>query len=259
MSTSPNDARPAASGAAAAALHPGHRILATFPFHNEREKLALLVPRIQPGLVDKWLPVDDGSTDDGPELLRQRGIEMLRQPERHGIGAALKRVVRVARDNGYDILVVMAGNNKDDPAEIPRLLKPILENGADYVQGSRFLAGGSSPHLPLFRRVAIQMLSLLFRLYSGRVCTDLTNGFRAYRLAMLADPRIDIEQDWLDDYEYEYYVHWKAYTLGYKVTEVPVTKSYPGGRGVEYSKIKPITGWWRMLRPFVLLALRLKR
>jgi dolichol-phosphate mannosyltransferase len=192
-------------------------------------------------------------------LLHQRGIEVLRQPERKGIGAAIKRVVRDARARGYDILVVMAGNNKDDPAEIPRLLRPILDDEADYVQGSRFLEQGASPHLPLFRRVAIRILSVIFRLYSGRSCTDLTNGFRAYRLSLFDDPRIDIEQDWLDDYEYEYYVHWKAYMLRYRVVEVPVTKTYPGVKGVEYSKIRPFTGWWSMLRPFILLGLRIKR
>ena len=90
-------------------------------------------------------------------------------------------------------------------------------------------------------------------------CTDLTNGFRAYRLALLRDPRVNVWQAWLDNYEYEYYVHWKAYTLGYKVAEVPVTKSYPPQKGVGYSKIRPFSGWWSMLRPFVLLALRIKR
>ena len=49
-------------------------------------------------------------------------------------------------------------------------------------------------------------LSLLFRLYSRRPSTDLTNGFRAYRLSLFDDPRIQIDQDWLDDYEFEYYV-----------------------------------------------------
>lgn len=247
------------AGQPASSVYPGHRVIAMFPFHNEQDKLALLVEKIRPGLVDLWLPVDDASTDGGPALLRRHGIEPLTQSARRGIGAAVKAVVRHARTNGYDILVVMAGNNKDDPAEIPRLLAPIVNDGVDYVQGSRFLAGGSSPHLPLFRRVAIQMLSMLFRIYSRRKCTDLTNGFRAYRLALFDDPRIEIEQDWLDEYEYEYYVHWKAYTLGYRVAEVPVTKTYPGVKGVEYSKIKPITGWWRMLRPFVLLALRIKK
>lgn len=240
-------------------VYPGHRVLAMFPFHNEQDKLSRLVEKIRPGLVDKWLPVDDGSTDGGPDVLRRHGIEPLRMPSRSGIGACIKQCVRHAQENGYDILVVMAGNNKDDPGEVPRLLEPIVSGRADYVQGSRFLPGGSSPNLPLFRHLAIKLLSVLFQAYSWRRCTDLTNGFRAYRISLFSDARINIWQDWLDDYEYEYYVHFKAYTLGYKVTEVPVTKAYPGVKGVAYTKIKPFSGWWRMLRPFVFLALRIKK
>ena len=110
----------------------------------------------------------------------------------------------------------------------------------------------------LFRLVAIQLLSWLYSVYMGKPCTDLTNGFRAYKLSLLGDPRMDVDQDWLDNYEYEYYVHWMAYKLGYRVTEVPVTKAYPE-KGVAYSKIRPISGWWRMLRPFVLLGLGIKK
>jgi dolichol-phosphate mannosyltransferase len=230
-----------------------------FPFHDERGKLELLVPRLAGAPVDLWLPVDDGSHDGGAELLAAVGIHALRNETRRGIGFCLRRVVHEARARGAEILVVMAGNNKDDPAEIARLLAPLLDDSADYVQGSRFLPGGSSPHLPPFRRVAIQLLSLWFRLYTGRSCTDLTNGFRAYRLSILDHPDVNIEQDWLDDYEFEYYVHWKAYKLGFRTCEVPVTKTYPGTRGVEYSKVKPFTGWWRMLRPFVFLGLGIKK
>jgi len=121
------------------------------------------------------------------------------------------------------------------------------------------LPGGSYPNTPLFRVVAIKLLSLIFSVYMRQRCTDLTNGFRAYRLNVFDDHRINIGQDWLDDYEYEYYLHWKMYTLGYPVAEVPVSKTYPATKGVKYSKIKPITGWWRMLRPFVLLGLRIKK
>ena len=228
-----------------------------FPFYNEEDKLTAMAPRLRPGLVDTFLGLNDGSTDGGPALLRQHGIPVLDLPHT-GAGACIKRAVGYAQEHGYDILVVMAGNNKDEPEEIPRLLQPILQDGYDYVQGSRFLPGGGYPNLPTFRRVAIKLLSTLFSLYAGTRCTELTNGFRAYRIGLFSDPRIDIWQPWLDGYEYEYYVHWKAYTYGYKVKEVPVTKSYPADKSVQYSKIPPFTGWWHMLRPFVLLTLRLR-
>jgi dolichol-phosphate mannosyltransferase len=229
-----------------------------FPFYNEGPKFEAWVDQLSLPVADKILAVNDGSTDDGPNILRARGIEVLDQ-QRRGIGACIRRCVGYAREHGHDILVVMAGNGKDDPAEVPRLVDAIVTGGADYVQGSRFLPGGASPNLPLFRRASIRLLSFLFSAYTRRRCTDLTNGFRAYRISLLDDPRIDIEQDWLDTYELEYYVHWKAYTLRYAVAEVPVTKRYPGERGVEYTKIRPVVGWWRMLRPFVLLGLRIRK
>jgi dolichol-phosphate mannosyltransferase len=229
-----------------------------FPFYNEGPKLAAWAEGLLAPVADKVIGVNDGSTDDGPSVLRDLGIEVLDQPRR-GIGASIKRCVAYAQENGFDVLVVMAGNGKDDPAEVPRLVAPIVGDGVDYVQGSRFLPGGSSPNLPPFRRVSIRLLSFIFSVWTRRRCTDLTNGFRAYRLSLLDDPRIDIWQDWLDTYEYEYYVHWKAYTLGYAVREVPVTKRYPEDRAEEYTKIRPVTGWWRMVRPFVLLGLRIRR
>lgn len=259
MSTGRGQRSEATRGPNAPGVYPGHRVLAMFPFYNEADKIAQLAPKLVPGIVDEFVGVNDGSTDQGPEILRGWGITVLDQPRRSGIGACIKRCVGYAREHGYDILVVMAGNNKDDPAEIPRLVRAIVDGGADYVQGSRFLRGGASPNLPRFRWFSIRLLSFFFSIYAGRRCTDLTNGFRAYRLSLLDDPRINIQQDWLDTYEYEYYVHWMAYMLGYRVREVAVTKAYPAAKSVAYTKIQPITGWWRMLRPFLLLGLGIKR
>ncbi|MDX2222410.1 MAG: glycosyltransferase family 2 protein [Rhodospirillaceae bacterium] len=249
---------PVPSSLHGATIYPGHKVLAMFPFFNETEKLDALAQRISAGLADHFVAVNDGSTDDGPEKLRRYGLTVFDQP-RSGLGACITRCVEFARENGYDILVVMAGNGKDDPREIPRLLKPIIAGDADYVQGSRFLSGGSSPNLPRFRLIAIKFLSLLFTLYMRKRCTDLTNGFRAYRLSLLDDPRMDIWQDWLRTYEYEYYVHFYAYRLGYRVAEVPVSKTYPSDLRQSYTKIKPFSGWWLMLRPLVFLALGLKK
>ena len=241
----------------AVSVYPGHRVLAMFPFFNEEGKLSRLAARMSPRHADEFLGVNDGSSDNGPAELSARSINFISQA-RQGVGSCIKAAIQYAREHGFDILVVMAGNGKDDPAQIPDLLRPILEGRADYVHGSRYLPGGSSPNLPLFRDLAIRALSIFFRLYTGEKCTDLTNGFRAYRLAVLDDPRIDINQSWLDGYEFEYYIHWKAVECGYRILEVPVTKTYPSG-DVPYTKVVPFLGWWHMLRPFFLLSLRLRK
>jgi len=75
---------------------------------------------------------------------------------------------------------------------------------------------------------------------------------------MLNDPRLDLDQRWLNAYELEVYLFFKAIRLGYKVKEVPVTKIYPPHE-LGYTKMKPITGWWSILRPLVFLGLGLKK
>ena len=82
--------------------------------------------------------MDDGSTDGMLESLPKDGWLHLRNEKNHGIGSAMKRVFQYALDNNYDVLVIQAGNDKDDPNEIPRLLEPIASGRADFVQGSRF-------------------------------------------------------------------------------------------------------------------------
>jgi dolichol-phosphate mannosyltransferase len=151
----------------------------------------------------------------------------------------------------------MAANGKDDPTEIPKVVAP-LDQGYDYVQGSRFMRGGSFRNLPPARFVMIKGYTIAFRLLTGFAATDVTNGFRAYRTSVLADPRIDLAQDWLDGYELEYYIHYKAITLGYRILEVPVSKNYAPGKR-DYSKVRPIVDWWHGIRPVIYLALRLRR
>ena len=93
---------------------------------------------------------------------------------------------------------------------------------------------------------------------TGTKITDSTNGFRAMRLSIFDDERIDIDQTWLDQYELEPYILFKAMTLGYQFKEVPVTKIYPPKK-LGYTKMKPIVGWWSILRPIFLLGFRIKK
>jgi dolichol-phosphate mannosyltransferase len=231
-------------------------VAAVIPLYNEGPVITDLVRRM-PAEVAQTFVVDDGSSDDGPAHAAAAGATVVRLGGRRGVGAAIRAGLIAAATGGHWAVVVMAGNGKDDPAEAPRLIGR-LRAGDDYVQGSRFLSGGSHRNLPHARFLMIKGYTLVFRVLIQRAGSDVTNGFRAYRLALLADPRIDIGQAWLDHYELEYYVHYKAMTLGYRTSEVPVSKTYPSTRRA-YSKIRPFRDWWSIVRPIVLLRLGLRR
>ncbi|MDA0746536.1 MAG: glycosyltransferase family 2 protein, partial [bacterium] len=130
---------------------------------------------------------DDGSSDDTPAYIAEFNFPVLRDEENGGTGYAVKKVVRYARENGYRVVVLVAGNGKDDPGQAERLLKPIYEEGYDYVQGSRRLTGGRAESLPLFRQFMVPVHAWLFRLLTGFPCTDALNGFRAYKVDIFFD------------------------------------------------------------------------
>lgn len=233
--------------------------MAFAPVLNEEGKIGEVVRRVPRDVVDEVLVVDDGSTDASVTVAERLGATTLSLGATIGVGAAIRTGYRYAVDGGYDIAVVMAGNNKDHPEEIPLLLGPIVSGEADLVQGSRWLGEvGDLGEMPLYRRIATRLHPALFNFISGAQMTDTTNGFRAASRRLLEDPRLDLDQHWLDEYELEVYLLYKARRLGYSVAEVPVTKTYPP-KDSGQTKMKPITGWWSILRPLVLLGLRIKR
>ena len=236
------------------------RILVTVFAFNEGSKIRATLERFPRSRDYDLLVMDDGSTDGSlHDVEQQFGVKLLSNAMNMGVGASLKRVFDYALANGYEILVPVAGNNKDDPREIPLLLRPILEEGYDFVQGSRYMKGGRYGKMPFYRIIGTKVIHpLLFSLVSGKRVTESTNGFRAFRLSLLKDSRIDWRQKWLDKYELEPYLLYKAIKLGYRHKEVPVTKIYPS-KELGYTKMKPITGWWSILKPLVWLGLGLKK
>jgi len=216
------------------------------------------VSRMDRSIVDEVVVVDDGSRDGSPETARALGATILSLGKTQGVGAALRKGIEYALTAQYDIMVIIAGNNKDDPQEIVKLLIPIASEGYDFIQGSRFKKGGHYGNMPFYRIVATRIHPLLFSIVSGTWVTDSTNGFRAFKVALFQDTRINLWQQWLDQYELEPYLYYKVITLGYRTKEVPVTKIYPP-KELGYSKMKPIVGWWSILKPLFLLGLGLRQ
>jgi dolichol-phosphate mannosyltransferase len=235
------------------------KTLAAIFAYNEGDKIRRTISRHPDSRPYDLLVMDDGSTDGTIESLPKNGWMHLRNETNQGIGAAMKQVFEYALQHGYEVLVIEAGNDKDDPTEIPRLLAPIESGQADFVQGSRFLPGGGFGNTPAYRVMATRYVHpMMFSLFAGKHVTETTNGFRAFRTEILRDPRVDWRQDWLNKYELEPYLLFKAIRLGYRHCEVPVTKIYPPHQQ-GYTKMKPITGWWSILRPVFYLGLGVKK
>jgi glycosyltransferase involved in cell wall biosynthesis len=210
-----------------------------------------------PGL--EVIIIDDGSTDSSPELAEKSGYQVLRHPINQGVGAAIRTGIKWARARSkYDYVVIMSSNGKMKSDEISRVISPIIEDRADYVQGSRFAREGRSVDLSLFRRLAIPSYSGVASLLLGQRFTDITCGFRAYRLNIFDDPSVNLDQEWLNRYEGELYIHYHACRKNLRIVEVPVTIDYSHLDARRKSKMKPIVSWWSLMRPLFLLRARLK-
>jgi dolichol-phosphate mannosyltransferase len=239
-------------------------IIAIIPVYHDYDNILKVLSRFREKTVDEICLIADEISEYDSERIQKMTwnvpVHVIRNTKRKGIGYALKQGFRYAIDNKkFGIVVVLAGNNKDNPDEIPRLLEPLLKEGCDYVQGSRFLQGGKRVNNPYIRGVFSRFYPYFWTLLTNVRCTDVTNGFRAYKLKLLDDPRIDIWQSWLDNYEFEYYIHYKALTLGYKTKEVPVSKVYPHRHKGGYSQISPFRDWWKIVGPLIYLKLGVKK
>ncbi|MBV9126263.1 MAG: glycosyltransferase family 2 protein [Planctomycetes bacterium] len=239
-------------------MYKKHKVIALIPAYNEELKIGQVVARMPWEILDEVLVVDDGSTDATAAVARAGGAEVMSLGRVAGVGTALRCGLQHARSRGYDLAVILAGNNKDNPAEISRLLDPICEQQCDLVIGSRFLEGGGyGGDMPLYRRWATRVHPWLMSCFTGKELTETTNGFRALRLACLDDPRLNLNQRWLDGYGLEVYLLYKMLVCGYRHTEVPCTKIYPPKK-IGNTKMRPIVGWWDILRPMFMLALGVK-
>jgi len=239
-------------------VYKSRKILLIAPAFNEEAKIGEVVRRTPRDIVDSVLVVDDGSTDGTATAARGHGAEVVSLDRVYGVGYAIRRGFEEAR-RGFDIVVVIAGNNKDAPEEITRLLDPICDEDCDFVIGSRYLAGGRyGGDMPLYRKLATRLHPFLVGLLCGKRVTESSNGYRAMKVAVLDDPRVDLQQRRLDGYQLEVYLLMKLLKLGYRTAEVPVSKIYPA-KAVGNTKMRPLVDWWHMLAPVFVVGLGIER
>jgi glycosyltransferase involved in cell wall biosynthesis len=235
-----------------------HRYCVAVFVINEGERIRAQLRAMAPLADDIDLVVADGGSTDGSLALdtlddfRLRALLVKRGAGK--LSAQMRMAIAFALDEGYEGIVVIDGNGKDDTTAIPRFVE-LLDEGFDHVQGSRYIPGGHGINTPLLRALGVGLLHApLISLAAGRRYTDTTNGFRAYSRRLLADPRVQPLRDVFTGYELHYYLAIRAARLGFRVIETPVTRTYPA-RGGTPTKISPVRGNLAVLRTLALAVL----
>ncbi|MGB9774852.1 MAG: glycosyltransferase family 2 protein, partial [Bacteroidota bacterium] len=151
-------------------------VVAGIPAFNEERTIASVVLKAQ-RYVDKVVVCDDGSTDMTGEIAERLGAEVIRHERNLGYGAAIGSLFRRARELSADVLVTLDADGQHNPAEIPRVVKPVVDCEADVVIGSRFVDERFSSVMPWYRRAGVQFITKLVNGSAKHGVKDAQSGF----------------------------------------------------------------------------------
>ena len=227
------------------------------PIINEKENIRLELHRGRVNKVHTMCDIiicDGGSTDGGTDedMMRSLGVNTLLVKKGPGKqGTQLRMGFWWALKRGYDGIITIDGNNKDSIEDVVHFIEK-LDEGYDFVQGSRFIEGGQAINTPLSRHIAVKFIHApVISLTAKEKFTDTTNNFRAYSKKYLTHPLVQPFRNVFKTYELLAYLSTRASQLKLKTCEIPVTRAYPNSGKVP-TKISPIKGNSELMK--ILLA-----
>jgi glycosyltransferase involved in cell wall biosynthesis len=168
------------------------------------------------------LVVDDGSTDETPQLLACHDVEVIRHATNRGYGRAMQEMLGRAAADGYDWLITMDCDWQHEPAAIPEFVAAIKADNSDIVSGSRYLSLKDCDDVPPPDRRSINMaITQILNDRLGIGLTDAFCGFKAYRMSACRELELNI-----DGYDFPMQFWVQAATTGLRNTEIPVRLIY---------------------------------
>lgn len=233
------------------------------PAYNEETQIGMVIETM-PDFVDKIVIIDDSSRDNTSAVVRRyqkinEKIELIVHEKNQGVGGAIASGYKWALDNDFDVAAVMAGDGQMDPAELPSLLDPVIEDKADYSKGNRLFTGEAYKKIPKVRYFGNAFLSFLSKIASGYWhIADFQSGYTVINRSALE------MIEWDSMYKRfgqpnDLLVRLNVYSL--RVVDIPIEPIYNIG---EKSKINIFTaiftiGWllfklflWRMKEKYII-------
>ena len=210
----------------------GLKVVIVIPTFEERENISILLPRlVEVGneLDDvrfDILVVDDNSPDSTASVVAKfaeefHNIHLLQRERKEGLGTAYNAGFKYALANlEPDVIFEMDADMSHEPTDIPRLLDEI-NNGYDFIIGSRYIKGGSTPDWGPGRKIISRGANFLARNVAGiKDASDCTSGFRAIRASVLR--KINLDSMETKGYAFQLSLVHKAMQKGAKVKEIPI-------------------------------------
>lgn len=155
------------------------KILIIIPAYNEETNITEVIEETKTNIPQAdIIVINDASQDSTSLVAKQKGIEVISHVCNLGIGGAVQTGFKYACQKGYDIAIQVDSDGQHNPQEIPRLLKPILNQEADVVIGSRYIKNMGFK-TSLARRLGMFFFGVLTSVIVKKRITDTTSGFRA--------------------------------------------------------------------------------
>ena len=207
-------------------LAAGRGVWVVLPTYNERENLEAIASAILESLPEAELLVVDDSSPDGTGVLadtlaaREPRVQVLHRAGKEGLGAAYRHGFRWALGQpGIKAVVQMDADFSHDPADLPRMLAPLMRD-ADLTLGTRYMRGGGTVGWPLRRKLISRAGTLFARTVLLLPYRDLTGGFKAWRRELLEAVRL--RETSASGYGFQVEMTWWSHRRGAKIVQVPI-------------------------------------
>jgi len=193
-------------------------VIIGIPAFNEEKNIGSIVAKLKQK-YEKIIVCDDGSSDMTSAIASSMGANVVKHEKNMGYGSAIKTIFNEAKKIEGDVLVTFDADGQHQISEIDSMLKPISENKAEIVIGSRFL--GKTKNLPTYRKIGIKTITGLTNVVTGSKITDSQSGFRAYAKNVFneispTESGMGISTEILI----------KASKKEFRITEIPITITY---------------------------------
>jgi len=195
------------------------------PAYSEGKIIKEVISSIKKEGFNNIIVVDDGSSDNTYQEAKSTGVITISHPINRGKGAATQTGIDAAKLLNADIIVTMDSDGQHDPKDIKKLVKPILDNKADVVIGSRMLNGKDMPQSRIMMNKIANIVTYIF---FGIMVSDSQSGLRAY-----SKKAYNSVYTYMDRYEFESEMLGQIKDANLKIKEVPIKVIY-----TDYSKSK---------------------